>query len=46
VILDLTVISLIESGSMESKDFIRTEKYNLRLKPTEPGRLLMSFSIC
>jgi CRISPR-associated protein Cas1 len=33
-LVDLTVISLIESGAMESKDFIRTENYNLRLKPT------------
>lgn len=31
-LVDLAVISLVESGAMESKDFIRTENYNLRLK--------------
>jgi CRISPR-associated protein Cas1 len=29
-LVDLAVISLVESGVMESKDFIRTENYNLR----------------
>lgn len=32
--VDLAVISLVESGIMETKDIIRTKNYNLRLKPT------------
>ena len=44
ILVDLTVISLIESGSMESKDFIRTENYNLRLKPTGARKIVNEFS--
>jgi CRISPR-associated protein Cas1 len=44
ILVDLTVISLIESGSMESKDFIRTENYNLRLKPTGASKVVNEFS--
>jgi CRISPR-associated protein Cas1 len=33
-LVDLSVISLIESGKMDNKDFIRTESYSLRLKPS------------
>ena len=29
---DLSVINLVESGALESKDFIMTENYNLRLR--------------
>jgi CRISP-associated protein Cas1 len=42
--VDLAVISLVESGSMESKDFIRTENYNLRLKPTGARKIVSEFS--
>jgi CRISPR-associated protein Cas1 len=43
-LVDLAVISLIESGSMETKDFIRTENYNLRLKLTGAGKIVNEFS--
>ncbi|WP_052727918.1 CRISPR-associated endonuclease Cas1 [Methanosarcina vacuolata] len=43
-LVDLAVISLIESGAMESKDFIRTENYNLRLKPTGARKIVNEFS--
>ncbi|AGF98475.1 hypothetical protein MmTuc01_3218 [Methanosarcina mazei Tuc01] len=39
------VISLVESGAMGSKDFIRTENYNLRLKPAGARKMLISFPI-
>jgi CRISPR-associated protein Cas1 len=42
--VDLAVISLIESGAMESKDFIRTENYNLRLKPAGARKVVNEFS--
>lgn len=42
--VDLAVISLIESGAMETKDFIRTENYNLRLKPTGARKIVNEFS--
>ncbi|KKG32695.1 CRISPR-associated endonuclease Cas1 [Methanosarcina mazei] len=42
--VDLAVISLIESGAMETKDFIRTENYNLRLKPTGARKTVNEFS--
>jgi len=38
-LVDLTVISLIESGKMDNKDFIRTENYSLRLRPTGAKKL-------
>jgi CRISPR-associated protein Cas1 len=43
-LVDLAVISLIESGAMETKDFIRTENYNLRLKPTGARKIVNEFS--
>ena len=43
-LVDLAVISLIESGAMESKDFIRIENYNLRLKPTGARKIVNEFS--
>jgi CRISPR-associated protein Cas1 len=43
-LVDLAVINLIESGTMESKDFIRTENYNLRLKPTGARKVVNEFS--
>jgi CRISPR-associated protein Cas1 len=42
--VDLTVISLVESGDMESKDFIRTENYYLRLKPAGARKVVNEFS--
>ncbi|WP_462273301.1 CRISPR-associated endonuclease Cas1 [Methanohalophilus sp.] len=33
-IVDLAVFSLVEKGAMDKQDFIRTETYALRLKPT------------
>ena len=33
-LVDMAVIKLIETEVMELKDFIRTENYNLRLRPT------------
>lgn len=39
-LVDLAVISLVESGAMETKDFIRTENYNLRLKPTGARKIV------
>jgi CRISP-associated protein Cas1 len=33
-LVDLAVIGLIEKDAMEKKDFIRTESYTLRLRPT------------
>lgn len=43
-LVDLAVISLVESEAMESKDFIRTENYNLRLKPTGARKIVNEFS--
>ncbi|MHC1754337.1 MAG: CRISPR-associated endonuclease Cas1 [Methanosarcina sp.] len=43
-LVDLAIISLVESGTMESKDFIRTENYNLRLKPTGARKIVNEFS--
>ena len=43
-LVDLAVISLVESGAMESKYFIRTENYNLRLKPTGARKVVNEFS--
>ncbi len=43
-LVDLAVISLVENGAMESKDFIRTENYNLRLKPTGARKIVNEFS--
>ncbi len=33
-IVDLAVMNLIEKGAMDSKDFIRTESFSLRLRPS------------
>jgi CRISPR-associated protein Cas1 len=43
-LVDLAVISLVESGAMETKDFIRTENYNLRLKPSGARKIINAFS--
>ncbi len=43
-LVDLAVISLVESEVMENKDFIRTENYNLRLKPAGARKIVNEFS--
>ncbi|WP_406662544.1 CRISPR-associated endonuclease Cas1 [Methanolobus sp. ZRKC3] len=43
-LVDLTVISLIDSQKMDNKDFIRTESYSLRLKPTGAKKLTEEFN--
>ncbi|KKG10287.1 CRISPR-associated endonuclease Cas1 [Methanosarcina sp. 2.H.A.1B.4] len=43
-LVDLAVISLIENKTLENKDFIRTENYNLRLKPTGARKIVNEFS--
>ena len=42
--MDLAVISLVENGAMESKDFITTENYNFRLKPTGARKVVNELS--
>ncbi len=39
-LVDLAVIKLIETNAMEKKDFIRTENYTLRLRPTGARKLV------
>jgi len=39
-LIDLAVISVIENDIFEKKDFIRTENYNLRLRPSGAKKLL------
>jgi CRISPR-associated protein Cas1 len=43
-LVDLAFISLIENGMIEKKDFIVTENYNLRLKPTGARKIVDEFS--
>jgi CRISPR-associated protein Cas1 len=53
-LVDLVAISLVESGAMESKDFIRTENIrtenirtencSLKLKPTGARKIVNEFS--
>ncbi|NPE30342.1 CRISPR-associated endonuclease Cas1 [Methanococcoides sp. SA1] len=43
-IVDLVVINLIEKGVMDSKDFIRTESFSLRLRPTGARKLTAEFN--
>jgi len=38
-LVDFAVVSLIESERMENKDFIRTESYSLRLRPSGAKKL-------
>ena len=39
-LIDLAIISIIEKGLMEKSDFIRTENYNLRLRPSGAKKLI------
>lgn len=43
-LVDLAVISLIESEKIENKDFIRTESYSLRLKPSGAKKVTEKFN--
>ncbi|MDR6223327.1 CRISPR-associated endonuclease Cas1 [Methanococcoides alaskense] len=43
-IVDLAVMNLIEKGVMDSKDFIRTESFSLRLKPTGARKVIEEFN--
>jgi CRISPR-associated protein Cas1 len=43
-LVDLEVISLIESEKMGNKDFIRTESYSLRLKPSGAKKVTEEFN--
>jgi CRISPR-associated protein Cas1 len=42
-LVDLAVINLIETDRMEKKDFIRTENYSLRLRPSGAKKLTEEF---
>ena len=43
-LVDLAVISLIDSKRMDDKDFIRTESYSLRLRPSGAKKLTEEFN--
>jgi CRISPR-associated protein Cas1 len=43
-IVDLAVMNLIEKGVMDSKDFIRTENFSLRLRPTGARKVTAEFN--
>ena len=43
-LVDMSVISLIENDSIKKSDFIRTENYNLRLKPCGVKKLITEFN--
>jgi CRISPR-associated protein Cas1 len=43
-LVDLAVISLIESEKIANKDFIRTESYSLRLKPSGAKKITEEFN--
>lgn len=44
-LIDLAVISIIEKGIMNNRDFIRTENYNLRLRPSGAKKLLAEIEL-
>ena len=44
-LIDLAVISAIEKNKIDNKDFIRTENYNLRLRPSGAKKLMEEISI-
>ncbi len=43
-LVDMAVISLIEFNKMDNKDFIRTESYSLRLKPSGAKKVTEEFN--
>jgi len=44
-LIDLAVISAIEKKKMQDRDFIRTENYNLRLRPSGAKKLMEEITI-
>jgi len=44
-LIDLAVISSIEKKKMDDKDFIRTENYNLRLRPSGAKKLMEEINL-
>jgi CRISP-associated protein Cas1 len=44
-LIDLAVVSIIEKGEINKRDFIRTENYNLRLRPSGAKKLLKEISV-
>lgn len=44
-LIDLAVISIIEKGIINKRDFIRTENYNLRLRPSGAKKLLTEIEL-
>jgi CRISPR-associated protein Cas1 len=44
-LVDLVVLSLIESKKLEDKDFIRTESYSFRLKPSGAKKVTEEFNL-
>ena len=43
-LVDLVVINLIENNTMDKKDFIITESYNLRLRGSGAKKIVSEFS--
>jgi CRISP-associated protein Cas1 len=43
-IVDMTVIALLEANIMQKSDFIRTENYSLRLRPSGVKKLVTEFN--
>ena len=43
-LVDMAVLNLIEKDSMGSKDFVRTENFSLRLKPTGARKVTAEFN--
>ncbi|SES84820.1 CRISPR-associated protein, Cas1 family [Methanococcoides vulcani] len=43
-IVDLAVMNLIEKGAMDNKDFVRTESFSLRLRPTGARKVTEEFN--
>jgi len=44
-LIDMAVISAIEKGKIENKDFIRTENYNLRLRSSGAKKLIEEINL-
>lgn len=44
-LVDLAVINLVETERMDAKDFIRSENYSLRLRPSGAKKLTEEFQI-
>lgn len=45
-LVDLAVINLIETNGIDKKDFIRTESYSLRLRPSGTQKLTEAVNSC